>query len=126
MPLHLICECCKCKQSFSQDLWSISIDNSYSDQRYVCSHFDVEIKHESSIGFWGIGWKNKITITANYKPDSSRKVIIDKTFDSYNTEYQNYSIFDNKVVFHARISDYKDNYPNIGFSRQEDIEKSGS
>ena len=105
MPLHLICECCKCKQSFSQDLWSISIDNSYSDR---------------------IGWKNKIAITANYKPDSSRKVIIDKTFDSYNTEYQNYSIFDNKVVFHARISDYKDNYPNIGFSRQEDIEKSGS
>ena len=122
MPLHLICECCKCKERLYQDIWAISRDNSYSAPRYVCSHFDAEIEHKSSIGFYGLGWRNTITIRANYKPDSSSKIIIDRTFDSNNTEFQNYAIFDNKIVFHARISDFKDNYPNIGFSLQKDIE----
>ena len=55
MPLYFIGECCKCKEKVCQDIWSISRDHKYADSRYVCSHFDVEIDHVSSIGFFGIG-----------------------------------------------------------------------
>ena len=122
MPLYFIGECCKCKESVYQDLWSISRDHKYSESRYVCSHFDVEIDHQSSIGFWGIGWRNTITIRAHYKPSGTKKTVISKTFNSNNTEYQDYAVFDNKVVFHGRISDYDGRYPDCGNSIQNDIE----
>ena len=122
MPLHLICQCCKCKNSLSNDLWSITRNHKYSCRRYVCPHFDVDIDHASSIGFFGIGWANSIKIKAYYKPNSISQVIIDKTFSENNKEYQNYAKFSNKVVFHARISDYISNYPSCGFNMQNDIE----
>ena len=62
MPLYLVFQCCKCKNSISKDLWSIAKDHYYSDTKYVCEHFDVIIDHKSSIGFFGIGWRNEITI----------------------------------------------------------------
>ena len=122
MPLNFICQCCLCKNSLSQELWSISRDHKYSESRYVCSHFDVEIDHQSSIGFWGIGWRNTITIRAHYKPSGTKKTVISKTFDSNNTEYQDYAVFDSKVVFHGRISDYDGRYPDCGNSIQNNIE----
>ena len=36
-------------------------------------------------------------------------------------EYQNYERFDN-IICHARISDYKRNYPDCGFNLQKEIE----
>ena len=122
MPLYAICQCCKCKNSVSQDLWSISRNHKYSDSRYVCSHFNVEIDHESSTGFLGIGWRNTIKITAYYKPNYERRVVIDRTFKKNDTEYQDYVNFSNKAVFHARISDYRGNYPTCGYNAQNDID----
>ena len=122
MPLYLICQCCKCKSSLSQDLWSIARNHKFSDSKFICNHFEVEIDHESNIGFLGIGWSNRITITAYYKPNNERKILIDTTFNSNNTEYQNFAVFSNKVVIHARISDYTGNYPSCGFNAQNDID----
>ena len=93
MPLYLVFQCCKCKQSLSKDLWSIAKDHYYYETRYVCEHFDVIIDHKSSIGFFGIGWSNEITITAECKEYYCRKDVIHKTFNSSCTEYQNYSRF---------------------------------
>ena len=121
MPLHLICECCKCKESLSQDLWAISRDHKYAESRYLCEHFDVEIDHVSSTGFFGIGWRNEIMIRAYYKPTRTKKNVISRTFNKNSMEYQNYAKF-NKVVIHARISDSRYNYPTIGNSVQDDIE----
>ena len=121
MPLHLICECCKCKESLSQDLWAISRNHKYAESRYLCEHFDVEIDHVSKTGFFGIGWSNEITVRARYKPTGTKKNVISRTFSKNSMEYQNYIKF-NKVVIHARISDYRDNYPTIGYSVQDDIE----
>ena len=122
MPLYLIAECCKCKASISLDIWSIKRDNGYSRERYVCEHFDVNIYHESSIGFFGIGWRNKIKVTAYYKPRGVSKNIIERTFEKGDTEFQDYQVFSNEAVFHARISDDYGNYPTIGNNRQNDIE----
>ena len=122
MPLFLIFQCCKCKSSLYQDLWSIERNHKFSDSRFICSHFDVEIDHESSIGFLGIGWSNRITITAYYKPNNERRILIDKTFKRNVTEYQDYAKFSNKVIIHARISDYKGRYPNCGFHAQNEID----
>ena len=123
MPLHLIGQCCKCKSFLYFDLWSIAKNHKYSNEsRYVCEHFDVEIDHESKIGFFGIGWSNKIKVTAEYKPNYESKVIINETFNKNHTESENYEKFSNKVVFHARISDYKNRKPTKGFSVQDDIE----
>ena len=105
-----------------QDLWSISRDHTYSESRYVCSHFNVEIDHQSSIGFWGIGWRNTITIKAHYKPSGTTKNIISRTFRRNDTEYQSHAVFSNKVVFHGRVSDYDGRYPDCGNSIQNDIE----
>ena len=44
------------------------------------------------------------------------------TFDIHNTEYQDYVVFSDKFVFHARISDLRDNYPTIGNNLQNEIE----
>ena len=122
MPLYFIGECCKCKENVYQDLWSISRDHKYSESRYVCSHFNVEIDHQSSIGLCGIGWRNTITIRAYYKPSGTTKNIISRTFRRNDTEYQSYAVFSNKVVFHGRISDYDGRYPDCGNSIQNDIE----
>ena len=123
MPLYLIYQCCKCKESGSQDLWSISRDHKYSSQRYVCQHFDVEIDHESKIGFFfGIGWRNKIKVTAYYKPGCIRKTILERTFKKNDTEYEDYAKFSNEAVFHARVSDYRDRQPSCGFNAQNDID----
>ncbi len=121
MPLHLICECCKCKKSLSQDLWAISRDHKYAEPSPLCIHFDVEIDHVSSIGFFGIGWRNEITVRAYYKPTGTKKDIISRTFDTNDMEYQDYAKF-NKVVIHARISDSRNNDPTCGYSVQDDIE----
>ena len=72
--------------------------------------------------FYRLGWRNKITIKAYYKPENSSKIIISKTFFVSNTEYQDYQVFSDKVVFHARISDFTNNYPTIGNNRQNEIE----
>ena len=66
MPLHLIAQCCACKGSISQDLWAIIRNHGYSGNKFVCEHFDVNIDHESSLGFLGIGigWSNKIKVEA--------------------------------------------------------------
>ena len=122
MPLYLIAQCCKCKASISLDIWSIKRDNGYSRERYVCEHFDVNIYHESSIGFFGIGWRNKIKVTAYYKPRRYSKNIIERTFEKGDTEFQDYQVFSNEAVFHARISDDYGNYPTIGNNRQNEIE----
>ena len=121
MPLHIICECCKCKKNqFKFDIWSISRNHKhYSESRYVCSHFDVEIDHESSIGFFGLGWSNHIKIYATYKSNYERKNIIDYVFRSNDTEEQAYQIFSNKIVFRARVSDSKNNDPTCGADIQE-------
>lgn len=91
-------------------------------KNFFCSHFDVDIDHESSTGFLGLGWCNKITIKAYYKPENSSKIIISRTFYVSNTEYQDYQVFSDKVVFHARISDFKNQNPTIGNIRQNEIE----
>ena len=122
MPLHLIAECCKCHCFISQDIWTIRQNHGYSGKKFVCSHFDVDIDHESSTGFLGLGWRNKITIKAYYKPENSSKIIISRTFYVSNTEYEDYQVFSDKVVFHARISDFTNNYPTIGNNRQNEIE----
>ena len=122
MPLFLVFECCKCRTKNSHTLWSISSDHKYSFERTFCSHFNVDIDHESTIGFFGFGWMNKIKIAAYYKPSASRKTIFSKIFQADDTEYEDYAVFDNKVVFQARISDYKGQYPNFGNFIQYDIE----
>ena len=123
MPLHLIAECCKCKKSISQNVWAIMWNHYYAEKKDVCEHFYVKIDHESSIGFLGIGWSNKIKVEAFYKPGGGEsKVIIDKTFDGSNMEYQDHAKFSGKIVFHARISHYEDKKPDVGFKFQEEIE----
>ena len=122
MPLYLIAQCCKCKNSISLDIWSIKRNNGYSGKRYVCEHFDVNIKHESKIGLFGIGWSNRIKVTAYYKPRYCSKDIIDRTFRKGDTEFEDYETFCNEAVFHARISDYSNNWPTKGNNRQNDIE----
>ena len=105
MPLHLIFQCCKCKNSLSHDIWSISRNHKYSDSKYVCEHFDVIIDHESSCGFFGLEWRNEITIKAYCKIYNNTKTVIDRTFNINFMEYQDYTRFNN-IVCHARISDY--------------------
>ena len=122
MPLHLIAQCCACKASLFLDLYAIKSNHGYSGIRFVCEHFDVNIDHESSIGNFGFGWYNKIKVEAIYRPDGRKKVIIDKTFNKNDMEFQRHEIFSNKIVFHARISDYRNNNPDIGFKFQEEIE----
>ena len=120
MPLHLTWECCKCKRSGSQSLWAIRSNHSYSDTRYVCSHFSIRIDTVSKIRFFGIGWSNHVELEVTYKNNWTRSVI-DQTFNTHFMEYQNSLQFDN-VVFHARVSDYKGNYPTCGYSLQNEIE----
>ena len=122
MPLHLIGQCCKCKGSISVDLWSIKRNHGYSEERYVCQHFNIDIDHESKTGFFGLGWSNKITVKAKYKPSGESKVIISRTFNRSYMEFQDYKVFANKVVFHARVSDSRNNYPTVGSNYQKDIE----
>ena len=122
MPLHFIGECCKCESKIYKDLWAIKKNHGYSGKIRVCTHFDIDIDHESETGFLGWKWKNTIKVTAYYKPNYESKVIINRTFDKDNMEYQDYGIFSNKVVFHARISDSKNNDPTIGSRYQKEIE----
>ena len=121
MPLHLIFQCCKCKKYLCHDIWSIARNHKYSDSKYVCQHFNVIIDHESSCGFLGIGWRNKITIEAYCKTYYDTKTVFSKTFNKNYTEHQSYARFNN-LVCHARISDYRGNYPNCGFNLQNEIE----
>ena len=122
MPLYVICECCKCKESVSQDVWAISRNHKYSNSRYLCTHFDVEIDTESSIGFLGYNWRNTITVRAYYKPTGNKRTVISRTFNKNSMEYQDYEKFSNKVVIHARVSDYRGNYPTCGNNIQDEIE----
>ena len=120
MPLHIRCQCCKCKSVFILHLRAITINHKYANEsKYICCHFDVEIDHESNIGFFGLGWSNHIIIKAFDKKNNEKKIIIDHMFNDKFTEYQNFVIFSNKIVFHARISDFKGNYPSNGFKVQE-------
>lgn len=121
MPLHLIFQCCKCKATLSHDLWSIARNHKYADSKYVCSHFDIIIDHINSCKFFGFHWSNEITITADCKTNYSSKKVIDRTFNRNFMEYQSYARF-NDIVCHARISDYRGNYPNCGFNLQKEIE----
>lgn len=120
MPLHLIFQCCKCRNTLSHDLWSIARNHKYADSKYVCQHFDVIIDHESEWGF-GFAWRNEIIIRAYCKINYITKTVIDRTFNRNFTEYQNYARFNN-IVCHARISDYRGNYPSCGFNLQDEIE----
>ena len=104
MPLHIICQCCKCKSEFIFHLWAITINHKYANEsKYICCHFDVEIDHESNIGFFGLGWSNHIIIKAFDKKNNEKKIIIDHMFNDKFTEYQNFVIFSNEIVLHARI-----------------------
>ena len=123
MPLHIICQCCKCKSIFILHLWTISINHKYANEsKYICCHFDVKIDHESNIGFFGLGWSNHIIIEAFDKNNNEKKIIIDHMFNDKFTEYQNFVIFSNKIVFHARISDFEYKSPNMGFEIQKIID----
>ena len=123
MPLHIIGECCKCKSNFFIDIWSISRNHKYSNKYFhVCNHFDVEIDHESSTGLLGWCWSNHIKLYAIYKQNNEKRMIIDEEFKAYNTECQNCKIFSNEIVFHARISDYRDNFPTCGFEIQDRLD----
>ena len=121
MPLHIIFQCCKCKRSLSQDLWSVARDHKYADTKYVCPHFNVIIDHRSSCGLLGLGWRNEINIKAYCKVYDNTKTVIDRTFNKNLLEYEDYSRFNN-IVCHARISDYRCNYPNCGFNLQNEME----
>ena len=121
MPLHLTFQCCKCKSSLCQDLWSISRNHKHAYAKYVCSHFDIIIDNESTCGFFGFGWFNEIIINVYCKRTSTTKKLIDRIFNRNFMEYQNYARFGN-IVCHARISDYRGNYPTCGFNLQNDIE----
>ena len=120
MPLHITWECCKCKSKGSQSLWSISRNHKYySDRRYVCKHFYVRIDTVSSTGFFGIGWKNEITLEADY--NGWTKTVIHGIFNKNHMEEQSVAQFGN-LVFHARVSDYKEKYPTCGYNLQNKIE----
>ena len=121
MPLHLIVQCCKCKESLSHDLWSIARNHKYADSKYLCSHFSVTIDHESSCGFLGINWRNEIKISAYCKQNYLTRTIIDRTFNRSFMEFEDYAKFGN-IVCHARISDSRGNYPHRGFDIQNEIE----
>ena len=121
MPLHLTWECCKCKSSGAQSLWSISRNHKYNYYRYVCSHFDVDIDTVSSCGFLGIGWENYITVEVKYKKYNYTRRVFRETFNKHFMEHEDYVEFDN-VVFHARVSDYSGRYPTCGYNRQREIE----
>ena len=120
MPLHFIFECCKCRSNLRNDLWSLAWNHKYADSQYVCPHFDIIIDHESYSGF-GLFWSKQITIRVYCKVNNNTKTLIDKTFNRYNTEYENYALFDN-IVCHGRISDYTNNYPSCGYMLQNEIE----
>lgn len=123
MPLHIIGECCKCKGKFYFDIWSISRNHKYlNEYKRVCDHFDAEIDHESSIGFFGWGWSNHIKLYAFYKQNYEKKIIIDETFRSGDTEYQNYKVFSNKIVFRAKVSDSRNDDPTCGMDIQERLD----
>jgi len=105
IPLHIICQCCKCKSIFILHLWAVSINHKNANKfEYICCHFDVKIDHESNIGFFGLGWSNHIIIKALDKKSNEKKIIIDHMFNDKFTE---------------RISDFKGNYPSNGFKVQE-------
>ena len=122
MPLYLTWECCKCKRSSrdSQSLWSINRNHKYNYSRIVCEHFRIYIDTVSKIGFFGIGWKNSVTVEVYYQNYYSPKIVIEDTFCKDHTEAENYVQFDN-VVFHARVSDYSGNYPTKGYNLQNNI-----
>ena len=123
MPLHIRGECCKCKSNFFFDIWSISRNHKFSGQYiHICNHFDAEIEHESSIGLFGWGWSNHIKLYAIHKQNNEKQIIIDEEFNKKNTEYQNYKIFSNKIVFGARVSDYRYNYTTCGMDIQDRID----
>jgi hypothetical protein len=105
----------------TQDLWAIKKNHGYSFKKYLCSHFDVDIDHESSTGILGLGWINRIIIKVYYKPECWTKILINSAFNKNNTEFQDYKVFSDKVVIHARISDFRNNYPTIGNYRQNEI-----
>ena len=121
MPLHLTFQCCKCKSTLCQDLWSISRNHKHAYAKYVCSHFDIIIDNESTCGFFGFGWFNEIIINVYCKRTSTTKKLIDRIFNRNFMEYQNYARF-GYIVCHARISDYRGCYPTCGFNLQNEIE----
>ena len=121
MPLYFTWECLKCKINGKQNLWAISNNHKYSDEKYFCPHFNIIIDTVSNIGFLGFGWSNQITIKTIYKPNNSIKILINKTFNVEYTEHQNYALFGD-VVIHGRISDYPGYYPTIGNNIQEVID----
>ena len=121
MPLYIVYECCKCNIKDNFSIWSIKSNNGYSYNRYLCEHFNIDIDHESSIGFFGIGWANKIKVYVNYKKYNSRLELINRTFSRNNTEYQNYIEIDGAVI-HARISDYKNQNPICGKQIQQNLD----
>ena len=91
-------------------------------EKYIYPHFDLDIDHESITGILGLGWANRIKVKAYYKLGNISKVINDRTFSIGLTEFQNYEVFSDKFVFHARIINYIGNYPSIGVNYQNDIE----
>ena len=121
MPLYLTWECCKCKKTGSQSLWSISRNHKYHYRNYVCQHFDISIDTVSSIGFFGIGWKNEITVEVYYKKYCSWRTVINRPFCKGDTEDEDYVQCDN-IVFQAKVSDYSGLYPTCGNSIQNRIE----
>ena len=40
MPLYFTWECLKCKINGKQNLWAISNNHKYSDEKYFCPHFN--------------------------------------------------------------------------------------
>jgi hypothetical protein len=68
-----------------------------------------------------LGWINRIIIKVYYKPECCTKILISSAFNKNNTEFQDYKVFSDKVVIHARISDFRNYYPKIGNYRQNEI-----
>ena len=122
MPLHLIAECCKCHCFISQDIWTIRQNHGYSGKKFFVVILMQILIMKVVQDFQDWGWRNKITIKACYKTENSSKIIISRTFYVSNTEYEDYQVFSDKVVFHARISDFMNSYPTIGNNRQNEIE----
>jgi len=70
IPLHIICQCCKCKSIFILHLWAVSINHKNANKfEYIC-----------------LGWSNHIIIKALDKKSNEKKIIIDHMFNDKFTE----------------------------------------
>ena len=121
MSLNFIWECLKCKVFGTQQLPLVTRKKKHPNIKYVCQHFDITIDTESTFGNFGIKWSMNVKVIVNYKENESSKILINKNFNLWSTEYQNYLIFDN-IVIHGIISENEGLFPTIGNEVQQSIE----